>query len=359
MITLWLLLISALLLLFQVVGGEEVKIGTLHGKLRFDPEIIVVPKGAKINLLFENQDEMIHNLLIAKGDSKHIDGLAKKALDLGARGMDLGFIPEDPSIIASIGLVQPGETAKVSFGAPDENGDYPFVCTFPGHALSMRGIMKVVEDPSLVKAATSPEDLSVKKQKNGAIQVGSLPRVVRVHFAGVDSGRSIAVGLPSGYSYLFDAEKLNVRMGWKGGFINVNNDRRGRGGGLCSIIGKRYASGIAAFPIRIGDPTKVPETRFLGYSRAGNPTFYYEVDGIRIEQSTTGSPPGKELTHNFKVAKQKDDVFFLFDPEKVQLSSTTAGKREKGTLRVHAKDSANFVVSLTSLDKGQEGSPEL
>ena len=341
--------IFPLLYLSQLLGEEEIKIGTLHGQLRFDPEIIVVKRSAEINLIFENQDEMIHNLLIAKGDSKHIDRLAEKALALGEKGLDMGFIPKDDSIIASIGLVQPGKSAKVTFNAPGENGDYPYVCTFPGHSLSMRGIMKVVDDPSIVKLEASNDISPSGNLKNGVIKVGNTPRVVRVHFAGIDSGRSIAVGLPGGFSYFFDAESLHVRTGWTGGFINVNRDRRGRGGGLCSIIGEQFASGSEPFPIRIGDPYKVPETKFLGYSRSGNPTFYYEVDGVKIEQSATGYPSSKGLTYNFKVGKQKEDIFFLFDPEKAQLASSTNGQLEKGRLKVQAKHSENFLVSIISL----------
>jgi azurin len=31
----------------------------------------------------------------------------------------------------------------LEFQAPTEPGDYPFVCTFPGHHLLMRGVVKV------------------------------------------------------------------------------------------------------------------------------------------------------------------------------------------------------------------------
>ena len=351
MIIFRLFLISLMLIQFQLVRGEEIKIGTLHGQLRFDPEIIAVEKGADVKLVFENQDEMIHNLLLVKGDSKHIDKLAEKALALGEKGLDMGFIPKDDSIIASIGLVQPGEKAEVSFKAPNENGDYPYVCTFPGHSLSMRGIMKVVDDPSIVKLEASNDISPSGNLKNGVIEVGKTPRVVRVHFSGIDSGRSIAVGLPGGFNYLFDAENLHVRTGWIGGFINVNRDRRGRGGGLCSIIGEQFTSGSEPFPIRISDPDNVPKTKFLGYSRSGNPTFHYEVDGVKIEQSTTGYPSSKGLTYAFKVAKQKEDIFFLFDPEKVQLASSTTGQLEKGRLKVQAKNADNFLVSIISLPR--------
>ena len=95
MIIFRLFLISLMLIQFQLMRGEEIKIGTLHGQLRFDPEIIAVEKGADVKLVFDNQDEMIHNLLLVKGDSKHIDKLAEKALALGEKGLDRGFIPND------------------------------------------------------------------------------------------------------------------------------------------------------------------------------------------------------------------------------------------------------------------------
>jgi hypothetical protein len=51
------------------------------------------------------------------------------------------------------------------------------------------------------------------------------------------------------------------------------------------------------------------------------------------------------------VAKQKEDVFFLFDPEKVQLASNTTGQVEKGRLKVQAKNADNFLVSIISLPR--------
>ena len=44
--------------------------------------------------------------------------------------------------------------ATIAFTAPEAEGDYPFVCTLPGHAFSMKGIMKVSKTvAAIVKAA--------------------------------------------------------------------------------------------------------------------------------------------------------------------------------------------------------------
>jgi plastocyanin len=325
----------------------QISIGTLHGQLRFSPEAFAVKPGSIIDVNFENSDEMIHNLIFAVGDGKTIDQIAESALKLGEKGMEMGFVPKDSSILASIGLVQPGKKASVRFTAPEEKGDYPYVCTFPGHSLTMRGIMKVVEDPDSVDLAKAKDVSSNTTPSNGVIEVGEDPRVIRVHVAGIDSGRSIAVGLPGGVNYLFDAEKLMIRTGWTGGFINVNRDRRGRGGGLCGILGEKFQFGTKEFPLRTGSPDKTPQTRFSGYSRRGNPCFIYEVDGVRIEQTATGNPAQKGLTLGFRAPDSKRDLFYLIDSKDL-LVSTTAGKwhAEKGYVQIPAKKASEFFISI-------------
>ena len=344
------LFLLALLGLMPTVYAKpdfEIHIGTLHGQLRYTPEAFAVKPGSTIRLNFKNSDEMIHNFILAKGDGKTIDKLAESALKLGEKGMEMGFVPKDPSILASIGLVQPGKNASVEFTAPKEKGDFPYVCTFPGHSLTMRGIMKVVDDPNAVDLSEIKEVSANTTPRNGVIEVGAEPRVIRVHVAGIDSGRSIAVGLPGGVNYLFDAEKLMVRTGWTGPFINVTRDRRGRGGGLCAILGEKFEAGAKESPLRLGSPDKTPKTKFLGYSRKGNPTFMYEVDGVRFEQTATGHPAKKGLTLGFSSGNPKRDVFYLIDSKDLVVSST-AGKwhPDKGYVQIPAKEASEFFISI-------------
>ena len=47
-------------------------------------------------------------------------------------------------IVAYIPLLGPGETREVTFNAPTEPGEYPFLCAFPSHCLvGMRGVLVV------------------------------------------------------------------------------------------------------------------------------------------------------------------------------------------------------------------------
>jgi hypothetical protein len=62
---------------------------------------------------------------------------------MGLEGMDKHFIPDVPGVIASTKLLQPFSREQVSFNAPEVEGEYPYVCTFPGHWFTMRGVMRV------------------------------------------------------------------------------------------------------------------------------------------------------------------------------------------------------------------------
>lgn len=57
-----------------------------------------------------------------------------------------GYIPtkQKEKIVAFIPLLGPGETGEVIFMAPQEPGEYPFLCSFPGHCLvGMKGVLVV------------------------------------------------------------------------------------------------------------------------------------------------------------------------------------------------------------------------
>lgn len=62
----------------------------------------------------------------------------------------------------------------------------------------------------------------------GEIPVTTRPRVFRAPISGT-SGRSLHIGLPNGMNYTFDARMLSVRQIWNGGFLNLRQERGGRG----------------------------------------------------------------------------------------------------------------------------------
>jgi azurin len=60
-----------------------------------------------------------------------------------ADGFQKGYIPESDKILVSSKLLSPNESQEIEFQAPDQPGDYPYLCTFPGHWRMMQGILTV------------------------------------------------------------------------------------------------------------------------------------------------------------------------------------------------------------------------
>ena len=62
---------------------------------------------------------------------------------MGAKGFETGFIPESADILWHSKLLDHGKEEVIEFTAPSATGDYPYMCSCPGHHLIMRGMMKV------------------------------------------------------------------------------------------------------------------------------------------------------------------------------------------------------------------------
>jgi azurin len=115
-------------------------IGTKPG-LKFDREMITVKAGQKIKLVFNNNDDMQHNLVLTlPGEASEIGA---KAMGLGLKGPEMFYVPSNPKVFAHTKILDPGTTETIYFVAPDKPGDYQFVCTYPGHYLVMQGILRV------------------------------------------------------------------------------------------------------------------------------------------------------------------------------------------------------------------------
>jgi azurin len=86
---------------------------------------------------------MQHNLVIGQIATLETIGKAADKLAADPQGADKQYVPDIPEVLFSTKLVNPQQTVRLTFIAPQKEGDYPFVCTFPGHWSLMNGIMKV------------------------------------------------------------------------------------------------------------------------------------------------------------------------------------------------------------------------
>jgi putative membrane-bound dehydrogenase-like protein len=123
-----------------------IRIGTIPEKMMYDVKQLAVKPGKKIKLTFANPDFMPHNLLLVKPGKANEIG--EKAMALGAKGFEVGFVPTSTDIIWASKLLDHGKEQVIEFTAPQTEGAYPYVCTFPGHHLIMRGTLIVANNPA-------------------------------------------------------------------------------------------------------------------------------------------------------------------------------------------------------------------
>ena len=118
-------------------------IKVVEEQMKYDTKVITVKAGLPVVLTLENPDIMQHNLVICKPGSTEKVGKAADALARDPKGLEKNYVPQMPDVLAATKLVNPGEAFTLEFVAPSKPGDYPFVCTFPGHWSIMQGIMRV------------------------------------------------------------------------------------------------------------------------------------------------------------------------------------------------------------------------
>ena len=123
-----------------------VRIHTVEEEMRYDVPYFAVEAGRPVQVVLRNEDLMPHNLVITAPGA-----LQKVAQEGALLGPNPGFqkkpyVPGLPEVLFATGMVQSRQQERLTFTAPSEAGEYPFVCTFPRHWMRMYGVMVVVKD---------------------------------------------------------------------------------------------------------------------------------------------------------------------------------------------------------------------
>ncbi len=120
-----------------------IELSTVPNKMAFDKTTLTVTAGTNVSLLFKNPDEMVHNVVIIKPGSSEKVGKAADLMAGDKNGYEKNFVPPFSEVLFATPLVAGGGTYQLDFTAP-EPGEYPFLCTFPGHWQIMKGVLRVV-----------------------------------------------------------------------------------------------------------------------------------------------------------------------------------------------------------------------
>ena len=119
---------------------------TANDTMKYNLTQIEVKAGQEVKITLTNTGSMpkaamAHNLVILKKGSD-----PKAFADAAVTAVATEYIPAALAgeIIAHTKLLGAKQSDEITFKAPTEPGEYPFVCSFPAHFLSgMKGVMIV------------------------------------------------------------------------------------------------------------------------------------------------------------------------------------------------------------------------
>lgn len=128
------------------VTVRVILIHTVEEEMRYDVPWFAVQAGTDIQIILKNEDLMAHNLVITMPEA-----LQTVALQAAAEGPTIGpsgkqYVPDSSDVLFGTEMVSAETQTRVTFRAPSTPGEYPYVCTFPGHWMRMYGVMVVVDN---------------------------------------------------------------------------------------------------------------------------------------------------------------------------------------------------------------------
>ncbi len=127
---------------------KVVEISCVPERMRFTKQKINVKSGQPIKLVFTNPDATDHNFVLVQPGSVEQVGSAANEMAKDPKNMTSNFVPVSmkQKIITASPMIGPNRKSKVAvvrFNAPLKPGGYPYICTFPGHWVIMKGMLEV------------------------------------------------------------------------------------------------------------------------------------------------------------------------------------------------------------------------
>jgi azurin len=119
---------------------------TANDSMKFSATHFEVAAGQDVKVVFTNMGTMPkvamgHNFILLK---KGTDLKAFTDAAVAASATDYVPASKADEIIAHTKLLGPKQTDEITFKAPTEPGEYPFICSFPAHFLTgMKGVIVV------------------------------------------------------------------------------------------------------------------------------------------------------------------------------------------------------------------------
>ena len=97
-----------------------------------------------VRITLTNNGDVQHNVVLIRPGQIDVVGAQVEAMAKVPNAEERSYLPPTPDILFWMKLVETNQTGTLEFYAPAQPGDYPYLCTFPGHWQTMRGVLHVV-----------------------------------------------------------------------------------------------------------------------------------------------------------------------------------------------------------------------
>ena len=143
----WILALAATCLALPALAEEKKIEITGNDQMQYSTKAIEVTAGDSVTLTLKHIGQlpkaaMGHNFVLLK--------MGTRTQDFGMKAMKAtttDYVPTDDEtkkeVIAHTKVVGGGESDTITFTAPKEAGEYPYICSFPGHFTLMQGVFTV------------------------------------------------------------------------------------------------------------------------------------------------------------------------------------------------------------------------
>lgn len=143
----WIITIAATCIALPAFAEDKKIEISGNDQMQFSTKALEATAGDNVTLTLTHAGKlpkvaMGHNFVLLHKDVK-VPDFAVKAM----KAATTDYVPADDEtkkqVIAHTKVVGGGESDSITFTAPAEPGDYPFLCSFPGHFAVMQGVFTV------------------------------------------------------------------------------------------------------------------------------------------------------------------------------------------------------------------------
>ena len=163
---------------------------------------------------------------------------------------------------------------------------------------------------------------------------------------------AVAVGLPGGVSYCFDAGEVRLRYAWLGGFVDMTgtlNEKKDRATNLtrtADLLGEIFYRS-SEFPLRMGRIDDIPLPRFRGYRWIdGHPQFHYRVGDADVYERVVAANGNQGIVRQFTISRVSGRAWFLTEATEDLEVTSSLGPPVDGALEIPEGIDVRFSVTI-------------